>query len=583
MNEVILFDDSQSAWLHFQRPEEVVVAHHVAEVQPKLVQIETAVYRRGWYAAGFISYEAAPAFDPAFRVRPAGAAPLLWFGLYRQPQPVAPSLLAESPAYTIGSWTPHLSRAEYERAIAQIKAYIGCGDTYQVNYTMRLRANFSGDPWGFFLRLTRAQQSRYGAYVDTGRRVICSASPELFFQRSGLNLEMRPMKGTAARGLTLAADREQMAWLHRSEKNRAENVMIVDMIRNDLSLIADLGTVKVPRLFEVERYPTILQMTSTVTAQSQASTAEVIAALFPCASITGAPKVRTMEIIAQLETEPRGVYTGCIGFMAPGRQAQFNVAIRTVTIDRQAGQAEYGVGGGIVWDSYSADEYAECRLKAQVLMTEQPPFELLETILWEPPAGYFLLEEHLARLLGSAEYFGFKADKSALIAQLEALAAAFEPGQAQRVRLLVGPTGATTVQAAPLSQSPLPQPYRVRLAMQPINAGDRFLYHKTTRRQVYEQARAACPGFDDVLLWNERGEVTEATITNLVAQFGPDLVTPPVECGLLPGIYRQHLLAQNTIRERVITVEELRQADKIYLVNSVRKWIEPVLDFSGHA
>lgn len=577
MNEVILFDDSQSVWLRFQHPEEIVAAYDIAEVYPKLVQIETAVYRRGWYAAGFITYEAAPAFDPAFRVRPAGALPLLWFGLYHQPQPVDLSLSNDGPAYTIGHWTPHLTRARYDRAIEQIKAYIGCGDTYQVNYTMRLRADFSGDPWGFFIKLTRAQQSRYGAYVDTGRHVICSASPELFFRRSGLTLETRPMKGTTARGLTLTADRQQMAWLHASEKNRAENVMIVDMIRNDLSVIADLGTVKVSRLFEVERYPTILQMTSTIAAQSEASTSEIMAALFPCASITGAPKVRTMQIIAEFESEPRGIYTGCIGFMAPGRQAQFNVAIRTVTIDRQAGQAEYGVGGGIVWDSRSADEYAECQLKAQVLMTEQPHFDLLETILWKPSDGYFLLAEHLARLVGSAEYFGFNANASAIMAKLEALAATFEPAQAQRVRLLVSRTGTITVQAVPLSQSPLPQPYRVKLAAQPINSKDRFLYHKTTHRRVYEQARAACPGVDDVLLWNERGEVTEATITNLVAQFGSKLVTPPVECGLLPGIYRQHLLGQNIIRERVITIEELKQADKIYLINSVRKWIEPVL------
>jgi para-aminobenzoate synthetase/4-amino-4-deoxychorismate lyase len=576
MNEVVLFDNSQSAWLRFQHPLEVVATRDIADVQPILNQLETAVHRWGWYAAGFITYEAAPAFDPAYRVHPASTLPLLWFGLYRQPQPLELSYPETVSPYAIGTWTPNLTRSEYEQALDQIKAYIACGDTYQVNYTLRLRADFSGDPWGFFLKLTSAQQGRYGAYVDTGRHVICSASPELFFQRSGLQLETRPMKGTAKRGLTLEADRQHMAWLHHSEKNRAENVMIVDMIRNDLSLIADLGTVKVPRLFQVERYPTVLQMTSTVTAQSEASTAQVMAALFPCASITGAPKVRTTEIIAELETEARGIYTGCIGFMAPGRQAQFNVAIRTVMIDRLTGQAEYGVGGGIVWDSSSADEYAECQLKAQVLMTEQPQFELLETILWEPLSGYFLRGEHLERLANSAEYFGFAADPSIIVAKLEAVAATFEPAP-QRVRLLVGQAGTITVQAVPLSQTPLPQPYRVALAAEPVNSQDRFLYHKTTQRRVYEQARAARPGFDDVLLWNERGEVTETTITNVVAQFGDELVTPPLRCGLLAGVYRSELLAQSIIQERVIKVAELKQADKIYLINSVRKWIEPVL------
>jgi para-aminobenzoate synthetase/4-amino-4-deoxychorismate lyase len=353
-------------WLQFDNPVEVIAVAEVGAVREALARAEEAVNRRGWYAAGFLTYEAAPAFDPAFQVRSASALPLLWFGLYRQVRPV----LSPAPGpddHTLGDLSATASPAAFRRAITHIKQAIAAGETYQVNYTMRLRARFSGQPWSLFARLAQAQQGQYAAYVDTGRFALCSASPELFFSREGEVLTARPMKGTAPRGGTPAEDDRLAAWLHHSPKNRAENVMIVDMIRNDLSRVAELGSVRTPRLFEIERYPTVLQMTSTVTARSRRSLAEIVAALFPCASITGAPKVRTMQIIAKLETEPRGIYTGAIGFMAPSHQAQFNVAIRTVAIDRQTGLAEYGVGSGIVWDSDCDQEYEEWRIKARVL------------------------------------------------------------------------------------------------------------------------------------------------------------------------------------------------------------------------
>ncbi|GAB4435534.1 MAG: hypothetical protein Kow0031_17270 [Anaerolineae bacterium] len=353
-------------WLQFKNPVEVIAVDDVAAVRPALARVEDAVERRGLTAAGFLAYEAAPAFDPAFRVRPQSALPLLWFGLYRQPEP-APPPTPNGQNHTLGQFTPAISADAYHRAIAQIKQHIAAGETYQVNYTMRLRTSFSGQPWSLFARLAGAQRGQLAAFVDTGRFALCSASPELFFDRDGDWLTARPMKGTAPRGDTPAEDDRLANWLHNSTKNRAENVMIVDMIRNDLSRFAELGSVRVPRLFQIERYPTVLQMTSTITARSDRPLAEIMAALFPCASITGAPKVRTMEIIAALEPEPRGIYTGAIGFMAPGRQAQFNVAIRTVAIDRQSGLAEYGVGGGIVWDSDPEQEYEECQIKARVL------------------------------------------------------------------------------------------------------------------------------------------------------------------------------------------------------------------------
>jgi para-aminobenzoate synthetase / 4-amino-4-deoxychorismate lyase len=572
IGQVVLQDNNQAQWLCFNNPVTIIETFQLADVARQLKVIEEAVERRGLYAAGFLCYEAAPAFDPALRVVLPAALPLLWFGLYRQPEVMAPPAPSAASGYTIGDWQPSLTQADYEQAIARIKTYIVRGETYQVNYTFRLNAPFSGDPWAFFLSLTAAQRANYTAYVDTGAYALCSASPELFFSRSGLNLTSRPMKGTAARGCTLAEDKAQLTWLQNSAKNRAENVMIVDMIRNDLGRISDLGTVRVPRLFEVERYPTVWQMTSTVTAQSDASLSALLAALFPCASITGAPKVRAMQIIAELETKPRGIYTGCIGFVGPGRQVQFNVAIRTAVIDKTRGLAEYGVGGGIVWDSEVGEEYQECQLKARILTASPPTFDLLESILWEPDSGYFLLERHLDRLAASAEYYGIPADIAQVRYRLETVSTTLTR-QPYKIRLLVSQTGVITTQATPLAHIPLRQPLPLAVADQPINSRQPFLYHKTTRRQIYEAARAAHPDAADVLLWNERGEVTESTIANVVVQFGQKLVTPPVSCGLLPGVYRAWLLEQHVIREEIITLDALKQGDKLYLINSVRKWL----------
>lgn len=572
--DVILMDRRRSQWLQFSEPVETIVVTSIDDVLPALRHIEEQVEGQGLRAAGFITYEAAPTFDPAFAVNASTELPLLWFGLYPQAIPVElPPPVGE---FGVNRWQSNISQTEYKCAIRRIKAHIGRGETYQVNFTFRLQAAFAGKPWTFFAQLVQAQQKGYPAFVDTGRHVICSASPELFFWRDGLRVTMRPMKGTAPRGLTFESDAERAACLAHSAKDRAENVMIVDMIRNDLSTIADLGTVNVPRLFEVECYPTVLQMTSTITAQVDAPTTRLISTLFPCASITGAPKIRTTEIIAQLETSRRGVYTGCIGFLSPGRQAQFNVAIRTVSLDTETGLAEYGVGSGIVWDSDEAGEYSECQTKAQLLRTTRPPFDLLETILWEPPDGYFLLDRHLQRLANSAAYFEIPVDLARLRHQLEKTARSFA-GDARRVRVLVSALGAVTIEPAPFGDSALGRPFRVRLAARPVNSTDPFLYHKTTYRQMYEQARAAHPDVDDVLLWNERGEITESCIANVVVQFSSEFVTPPVRCGLLAGTFRQHLLERQSIKEAVITCNDLSEADNVYLINSVRKWVKATM------
>lgn len=570
-NKVTLQDNHSGQWLHFSNPLWVATTTDLAEVPGLLLEIESLVEKRGLYAAGFVSYEAAPAFDEALLVRPPTGLPLLWMGLYERPE--ASVGLAKQATYRVGEWLASVNRADYEKAIARIKEYITLGATYQVNYTYRLCAPFQGEPWGLFLDLVRAQEPAYAGYIDLGSHTICSASPELFFTLDGVELSSRPMKGTVGRGRTLEEDRAKSEWLYHSEKNRAENVMIVDMIRNDMGRVGQIGSVTVPRLFDVERYPTLWQMTSTVTSRTGASLLEIMAALFPCASITGAPKVSTMGIIAELETSPRGIYTGCIGYFAPGRQAQFNVAIRTVVVDHARGEAEFGVGGGIVWDSETNSEYAESVTKAQILFERRPTFQLLESLLWTPEDGYFLLAEHLERLADSAAYFGYEFDHDRLVEDLNSLAKSL-PSVAQKVRLLLTRDGAANLDASAVGTT---YPAAVGLAQTAVNSDDIFLFHKTTNRAIYQGARSTRPDCDEVLLWNERGELTEATTANIVVKLNGNLVTPPVSSGLLAGTFRNYLLAEGTIREDVVRLSDLERCQAIYLINSVRKWREAYL------
>jgi para-aminobenzoate synthetase / 4-amino-4-deoxychorismate lyase len=408
--------------------------------------------------------------------------------------------------------------------------------------------------------------------------VICSASPELFFSLRDRQILSKPMKGTAVRGRTLDEDEANARGLYESEKNRAENVMIVDMIRNDLGRIAQPGSVVVTKLFDVEKYATVWQMTSTVEAVTTASLPDILKALFPCASITGAPKVKTMEIISALETTPRNVYTGAIGFFSPERYARFSVAIRTTLLDTVSNRAQYGVGGGIVWDSTAGEEYEECLNKAKIVLDPPPslPFRLLETLLWEQDRGYFLLSRHCERLRASARYFDYPYDDERIQKNLADVSAMLAGGDF-RVRLLLARDGTVECQAAPLDP-PVECPLLLRLALKPVKSQNPFLYHKTTQRQVYEEAKAPFPDADDVLLYNEAGEVTESSIANVVFLRNGKHVTPPVRCGLLNGVYRQELLDRGEIFEEVIDVQTVRQAERFYLINSVRKWREARLN-----
>jgi para-aminobenzoate synthetase/4-amino-4-deoxychorismate lyase len=565
-NEVLLKHNEE--WLYFANPQRVIRAERLDEVRGALQEIERLIEQENWHAAGFVSYEAAPAFDTALRVLSDGSFPLLWFGLYPEPQsPQTSEVFKDLGGLGMLDWLPSIERESYNTAIEKVKEYIARGRTYQVNYTMRLNAEFSGGrgAWEFFQHLAQSQ-NKYAAYLDTGRFVICSASPELFFKLNGDRIYSRPMKGTVKRGRTTLEDREQAEWLKASLKNQAENVMIVDMVRNDLGRIARMGSVQVPDLFTIEKYPTLFQMTSTVQAKTDASLTEIFSALFPCASITGAPKVSTMDIIAELETTPRKLYTGSIGYISPNRKAQFNVAIRTAIIDKETASAEYGVGGGIVWDSTSADEYSEALLKARVLTESPRPFELLETLLWTPDEGFFLREKHLARMQDSAEYFGFPFSVEKFGACLDQLSARFT--SPQRVRILLGKSGQFKSETKDFQSHE--KVFQVSLADKPVNTKDVFLSHKTTQREMYPPVPA---GFDDLLLWNENDELTEFTIGNLVVELDGGRFTPPTSCGLLAGTFRSHLLETGRVSERVIFKDELPKCTKVFLVNSVRKWV----------
>lgn len=574
--KIILHDNFTRSWLQFDGHCATHSACEASQVQGVLETVQAEVDQHGRMAAGFLSYEAAPAFDEALEVKRLDGFPLIWFGLFENARSIhLPSPDPNQPDWGAG-WQPDVTKHQYVAALASIKELIASGDTYQVNYTMRQKRSFDLDPWQLFLHLSHSRQARFGAYLETDEFAVCSASPELFFLLNEGQLEARPMKGTAPRGVTLADDNAQAEWLHHSVKNRAENIMIVDMVRNDMGRIARTGSVHVAALYDVEKYSTLWQMTSTVKAEADTNAALILPALFPCASITGAPKPRTMQIIAQLEKSPRRIYTGSIGYIAPGNKAQFNVAIRTVLVDKRNRTAEYGVGGGIVWDSQTENEYEECEVKTRVLSQKRPEFELLETILWSPEEWFFLLPYHLQRMEDSAAYFEFDFNKTTVTKALEDRAADLE-AKPHRVRLLLNRSGQARTEAYPLAGADKNPPVRLRLAGNPVNSGDPFLYHKTTHRKVYDNAKAQVEDCDDVLLWNQGREVTETTIANLLVEKDGQLFTPAVTCGLLAGTYRQWMMDQLLVKARRISIEELKQADKLYVINSVRKQQEAIL------
>lgn len=572
--ELVLYEAETQEWLFFRQPVAIWQADKLAEVVPAFTQLDHYL-QQGYTIAGFCSYEAAPAFDSALVVQSDSNFPLAWFGAYQQVQRLK-QLPASNHLLEL-SWQAELSEREYRQAIRRIKRHIAQGDSYQVNFTFRLRANGSNlEPFALFCALVQPSPPPYAAFLETEQWAICSLSPELFFRVEGQTVISRPMKGTAPRAKTAVEDAQKGKWLRHSAKNQAENVMITDMVRHDMGKIAQIGTVHVPALFTLEPYPTVWQMTSTVQCQTTAHFSQLFAALFPPASITGAPKARTMQLIAALEQSPRHLYTGTIGYMTPQRLGQWNVAIRTLLVNKNAGTLEYGIGSGIVWDSQPGAEFQECLTKAQAITQPHPPFALLETMRWSPEEGYFLWDLHLERLQQSAAELGFRLELPAVQEQLQAQARRF-PLVSHRVRLLLEKDGQISIEAHPL-HSPWPL-LRVAVADRPIFANDWSLRHKTTCRHLYDNALQAQPEYDDLILWNERGELTEFCRGNLVLKIEGEWVTPAVESGLLAGTFRQHLLQQKIIRQQTLRLTDLAYAQELFLINSVRLW-QPASNYS---
>jgi len=581
----ILLDDSLTPGgrsLLYSNPELVVAPYAPEDVESALDQVQAGL-ARGLHAAGFFAYELGYYLEPKLRdlFTADRRVPLFWLGLFQSPRPLDDAGTRSWLDSNGGNERAKISglalswaREEYDRAFARVKDYIAAGDVYQINLTMKYGFAFEGDPIALYSALRRKQRVAHGALIQTGDLDVLSLSPELFFRREGKRISARPMKGTAPRGRTPREDSRLKTWLAVDEKQRAENLMIVDLLRNDLGRVAKIGSVEVTDLFTVETYRSVHQMTSGISAElrSDMGLKDMLRALFPCGSVTGAPKVRAMEIIRELEGAPRGIYTGAIGYIAPSGDAEFNVAIRTVML--VGGEGEMGIGGGIVADSKADSEFDECLLKAHFLTKLDTPFELIETLRFEQGRGFHLIERHLARLQSSAGHFGYPFSREAVLAALNEEAARIEAPVAL-VRLLLAEDGAMTVTSTAITLPTKDTVWRFVISDQRLDEKDTFFYHKTTRRALYEremERQKALTGCDEVVFLNSKGELTEGTRTTLFVEIDGRLFTPALTCGLLPGTLREELLdlPRAAASEAVLTPQDLLAADRVYLGNSVR-------------
>jgi para-aminobenzoate synthetase/4-amino-4-deoxychorismate lyase len=601
------FSATRPGWgpLTFEHPVEVHVATRLDQVIPVLAQADRAAHRGQW-AVITLAYEAAPAFEPALApTAPSTGQPLARVSLFADAANSRRETKAAQPCPDHLPLQPAVSRERFQAAVDTIQAHIRAGDTYQANLTFPMKGTWADDPYALYRELCESQQGGYCAYLECSDQVILSLSPELFFERTGDVIRTRPMKGTCPRGRWLEEDERLAEGLARCEKARAENVMIVDLLRNDLGRVATVGSVQVRDLFTIEPYPTLWQMTSTIEARlrgarpltapatggpslGDTSLLDILRVLFPCGSITGAPKIRTMQLLRDIEVAPRGLYTGTIGYITPGGDCALNVAIRTLLIDQQAQSATLGVGAGITADSLADAEYDECVLKAAFTTTrpwipvaagepsasrswnDQRAFELFETLRLTD-GRFWLLERHLERLEASARFLGFSWDAGIVRDALDRVRRAHLEGT-WRVKLLLSCDGDVQTHCDPLADEPS-RKWRVALARDPVDVADIRLFHKTTRRERYDAATRSRPEADDVLLWNRSGYITESTIANVVVEKSGALLTPPRESGLLAGTFRAELLASGAIRESPLTLDDLRGLPRMWLINSVRGWI----------
>jgi para-aminobenzoate synthetase/4-amino-4-deoxychorismate lyase len=581
----------------FLNPISILEIYSINEVDDLFRNIEYYL-NQGYYLAGYFTYECGYHFENIVKSL-TYKNPIAWIGVYHDPlifnhltgvfeQPrerngdlVPDNRRAKSftdQGYHVNSLRFNYSNSKslplkpnYFAKIAAIKKYIQAGDVYQINFTGKFNFNFTGSQLAFYQSLKPKQKVSYGAFIQTEHCTVLSFSPELFLRRNGDHLTAKPMKGTVTRGKTIREDQHLAEWLRNDEKSRAENLMIVDLLRNDLGKISEIGTVAVTDLFSIEKYNTLFQMTSTIQGKLKNNTGyyEIFKALFPCGSVTGAPKIRAMEIIRELEADDRGVYTGAIGFFSPFKEAVFNIAIRTISIKGNHG--EMGSGGGIVWDSIPEAEYEECELKAKFLAVPFEDFELIESIKWHN--DYRMPAKHMERLVQSAQYFDFAFDVDSIQAGLVQNLQNLEKGKVYKVRLKLNHQGKITIENILINETAVQSPLLVAISELKTDSNDQFLYHKTTRRKLYDQLyrKASEQGFADVLFRNEREQITEGAISNVFIKKNGYLITPPIACGLLNGVYRRYLLeTQAKVREEELYLEDLLTADAIYICNAIR-------------
>lgn len=564
----VLIEEAGSSWL-FREPEELWVARTRGDVETILARLDQASAKR-LYVAGFLSYDAGAGWPGGMTSRHAPTMPLAWFGVYASVDRYD-GLVLDAPEVTAPTDRAlNIDRKAYLARIERIRAAISEGEVYQVNFACKMRARTAASASALFARLRAAHPVGHAAFVNAGGHQVLSLSPELFLSLHDGAITTRPMKGTHRRGRWLEEDAAFAQALRTDPKSRAENLMIVDLMRNDLGRVCEPGSVHVPRIFEVERYPSVLQMTSDVVARVQPGTApsQLLRATFPPGSVTGAPKSTAVRLIDELESEARGVYCGAIGAFFPGGGLTMNVGIRTLV--QRADELELGLGSGIVWDSDPEAEWAEVLLKSRFLDWAPRELRLFETMRRE--AGKIeLLDLHLARLQRSAEYFGLPFDPA------EARISAVR-GPDSRVKMTLSRGGRLTFDEGPLP-APVSLPWRVTLSATPVSSADPLRYHKTTLRAEWdaELAEARLRGFDEVLHVNERGELTEGCITNLLVMVEGKWITPPTTCGLLPGVWRQRLLDRGEVDERVIVVDDVRRATEIRLCNALRGEIAAIL------
>ena len=571
----------------FVNPCDIVQSYSLNDIKTCFKRIDFYL-DKGYYAAGFCSYEMGYGFEQFPKRKRNYIFPLLWMGIFKKPivfdhrknsfinnkNFFSSNTKETKDSYHIKNLHLNIKKRSYLSCIKKVKRLIQAGDTYQVNYTMKYKFDFMGSAYKLYYDLRNNQSVSYSAFIKTKDFKVLSFSPELFFKKNGRQVETRPMKGTMNRGASLREDRKNGSILKYDKKNRAENIMIVDLLRNDLGRISQTGSVRVPDKFSIEKYETLFQMTSTIksTLKENMSFYNLFSGIFPSGSVTGAPKIRTMQIIKDIEKEDRKVYTGSIGFLSPNRDAAFNVAIRSILLENKKG--EMGVGSGIVYASNAPAEYEECKLKANFLTKIKKEFQLIETMLWSKGTGFFLIGAHLERLKNSALYFGFRYNEKLIIGLLKEKKKLFDIHSYYRIRLLLFKNGDISISYRKIERKINDKINSIVISDKHTVSNNVFLQHKTTNRKLYDREYKKYKelGYFDVIFQNERGEITEGAISNIFVKSNGIYYTPPLKSGLLNGVYRKYFLSKDpkSVCEKILAINDLETADRIFLANSVK-------------